>query len=67
MISRRKIVGYDVYFGTVDTQALLKSGVTDMFLHNVGVTSGTTYYWKIVNKDSAGNTSESDVSWFMVK
>lgn len=60
------IVGYDVYFGTTATPPLLKSNVTDMFLNNVAVTSGTTYYWKIVTKDVIGNTSDSGVFSFSV-
>jgi hypothetical protein len=60
------ITDYDVYFGTAATPPLLKSGVTDMFLNNVSVTSVTTYYWKIVTKDSQGNTSDSDIYQFKV-
>ncbi len=60
------ITGYDVYFGTAATPPLFKSNVTDMFLNNVAVTSGTTYYWKIVTKDLIGNTSDSGVFQFKV-
>jgi len=60
------IVGYDVYFGTATTPPLSKANVTDMFLNNVTVTSGTTYYWKVITKDSQGNTSDSGVYQFKV-
>ena len=60
------IVGYDVYLGTSATPALLQSNIANMFLNNVSVTSGTTYYWQVVTKDSQGNTSASDVYLFKV-
>jgi hypothetical protein len=60
------ITGYDVYFGTSSTPPLLKANVTDMFLNSVSVTSGTTYYWKIVTKDLPGNTSDSGPFSFKV-
>ncbi len=60
------ITGYDVYFGTATSPPLLRSNVTDMFLNNVAVTSGATYYWKIVTKDIPGNTSDSGVFTFKV-
>lgn len=60
------ITGYDVYFGTISTPPLLKGGVTDMFLDNVRVTSGSTYYWKVITKSSTGSTSDSGLSQFVV-
>ena len=42
------IANYDVYFGTTATPPLFKSNVTDSFVNGVSVTSGTTYYWKVV-------------------
>jgi len=60
------IVGYDVYFGTSSTPPLTQSNVTSMLLNGVAVTSGTTYYWKIVTKDALGNTSDSNIFQFKV-
>jgi len=61
------IIGYDVYLGTSSTApALLKSNVTTMFLNDVAVTAGTTYYWKVVTKDAQGNSSQSNMYQFMV-
>lgn len=63
----KDIVGYDVYFGTATNPPLFKSGLKDTVLNNVNVSSGTTYFWKVVTKDSVGNTSDSEVSQFIVK
>ncbi|MEP6612097.1 MAG: hypothetical protein ABJA76_09445 [Mucilaginibacter sp.] len=57
---------YDVYFGTASNPPLLKSGVTNMFLNAVPLTAGNTYYWKVITKDSQGNTSDSGVYKFKV-
>ncbi len=62
------IVSYDVYFGTSSTTpALLKAGVTDLFLNNVPVNSATTYYWRVITNDSKGNTSDSGIYYFKVR
>lgn len=61
------ITGYDVYFGSAATPPLLKADVTDMFLNGVAVTSGGTYYWKVITKDAQGNASDSNIYQFKVK
>ena len=61
------IENYDVYFGTAKNPPLLKDKITDSFLNNVTVTSGQTYYWKVVTNDFIGNSSESAVYQFSVK
>jgi hypothetical protein len=58
---------YDVYFGTSNSPVILKSNLTDMFLNNVTVISGTTYYWRIITKDPNGNTSDSGLFQFSVQ
>lgn len=58
------IVGYDVYFGTNTTPALFSSDLSATEL-SVTVASGI-YYWKIITKDSLGNTSDSGVYQFKV-
>jgi hypothetical protein len=60
------IVGYDVYLGTGLEPPLLKSSIADSKLEDVAVTPGTTYYWKVVAHDSAGNTADSGVLPFYV-
>jgi hypothetical protein len=58
------ISGYDVYFGTTATPALLQSNVTDTHLNSVSITANTAYYWYIVAKDAKGNTSISQTYQF---
>jgi len=60
------IATYDVYFGTTSTPSISKSNITDMFLNNLAVVSGTTYYWKVITKDAQGNISDSGVFQFKV-
>jgi len=59
------ITGYDVFFGGSDP-VLIKSNVSDPFVNGVAVTGQTTYYWKVVTKDAAGNTSDSGLFQFYV-
>lgn len=59
------IVGYDVYFGTNATPDLFASDISTTE-SNVSVTSGAIYYWKVITKDSLGNTSDSGVFQFRV-
>ena len=60
------IVGYDIYFGNPLPATPTNSNVPDSFLNNVTVTSGTTYYWKVITKDAIGNTSDSGTYQFTV-
>lgn len=60
------ILNYDVYFGTVANPPLLYKGVTEMRLENVFVTSKTKYYWRVLTRDTKGNTSESELAVFSV-
>ena len=49
---------YDVYFGTTSSPGLL--GTTTGVSYGPGtLVSNTTYYWKVVAKDSAGSTSSA--------
>ena len=56
---------YDVYLGTTTILNLIKAGVSTTSF-DAAVTSGTTYYWKVVTRDNKGNTSDSGVSQFKV-
>ena len=60
------IKDYDVYFGTTKDPELFNDKVATTSL-SVTVTSKITYYWKIVARDSNGNTSQSQVSTFYVQ
>jgi len=59
------IAGYDVYFGTASEPGLYSSDITANELI-VPVVSGTIYYWKIITKDTLGNTSDSGVYQFKI-
>lgn len=60
------IVSYDVYFDTKASPAIFKTGITDSILNDVAVTSGTTYYWKVIIRDSKGNSSDSGIFQFAI-
>ena len=61
------ITGYDVYFGTDSSfLELLESNLQNNWLDEVQVVSGTIYYWKVVTRDSNGNTSDSGIYQFKV-
>lgn len=58
------ISNYDIYFGTTATPALIKATQVDSALPDVVVNANTTYYWKVITRDSKGNTSDSGVYIF---
>jgi len=58
------ITGYDIYLGTSAAVTLLKSNVTDSFVKSVPVSPNTKYYWKVITKDSNGNSSDSGLFQF---
>lgn len=60
------IENYKVYFGTTNSPTTLAGTVTQPTLAGVAVTSGGTYYWKVVTTDDEGNTSTSPVFQFKV-
>lgn len=59
------IIDYDVYFG-VNNPPSLNTSATVANQLTVSVVPGTIYYWKVITKDAAGNTSESGVYQFRV-
>jgi hypothetical protein len=59
------ISSYDLYFGTTVAPVIFKSGITDN-KYDVDVSVASTYYWQVVTKDAAGNTSQSAVFQFKV-
>ncbi|HEY4149248.1 MAG TPA: hypothetical protein VGM41_09980 [Chitinophagaceae bacterium] len=56
---------YDLYFGTSSKPTLLEKGITAS-KYDVIISSGTTYFWKVVTIDVHGNSSESSISKFEV-
>ncbi|MFT4576462.1 MAG: hypothetical protein ACI9SI_001389 [Polaribacter sp.] len=61
------IVGYDVYFGTSNQPGLFISNLNDSILNDVPISSNTIYYWKIITKDSLGNSSDSGLYQFKIQ
>lgn len=59
------IVDFDIYLGST-SPILIKSKHLESFLADVPVSSQTVYYWKVVSRDSKGNTSESETYQFKV-
>lgn len=60
------IIGYDIYFGTTASPALLMADQTESILTGVVVAENTTYYWKVITKDAKGNRSDSGLYQFRV-
>ena len=55
-------VKYDVYLGTAPgSLSLVCSDTTSESCSVTGLALDTTYYWKVVAKDSFGKTSETDI------
>jgi len=50
---------YDVYLGTSSSLSLYKDNLMEPTLKDVPVVSGTYYYWKVITRDTNGNTSDS--------
>ncbi len=57
---------YDLFFGTT-TNLNTKETTTTNMNHTVTVSSGNTYYWKIITKDNQNNTSESQIFQFSIE
>lgn len=58
---------FEVYFSEQNPPLpLLGTLNNDESTMDVGVISGTTYYWKVITKDAEGNTSDSGVYDFKV-
>jgi len=49
---------YDVYFGTSSNPTKVSTGQSGKTLSKGNLSAGTTYYWKVVAKDSKGATTE---------
>lgn len=58
------IVDYKIYFGTNANPTTLLGTVTEERFNQVNTTSNTTYYWKVVTTDEAGNASNSPIFQF---
>ena len=52
---------YDIYFGTSSSPPLKSSGVSNTFYMPGSLEGETTYYWKVVAKDSTGEETSSQI------
>ena len=56
------VTSYDVYFGTSSNPPLYtNTGGTSLGVS--GLSLNTTYYWKVVAKNTCGNTADSSGTW----
>ncbi|WP_258367509.1 SUMF1/EgtB/PvdO family nonheme iron enzyme [Mesotoga sp. TolDC] len=61
-------ITYDVYFGTGSNPSTkISSNQTDNKLNKSNLSQGTTYYWKVVAKDSKGATTEGPIWRFTTR
>lgn len=60
------IANFDVYFGTSNPPAEYEINISASQLNNIPVTSGMTYYWRILTRDITGNISNSEITTFAV-
>ncbi|MGK4569390.1 hypothetical protein [Flavobacterium sp. 3HN19-14] len=58
------IVSYDLYMDTTTNPTTKVGTATSAHLDAISVSGAATYYWKVVTKDGAGNTSDSPVFQF---
>lgn len=56
--------GYDVYFGTAGAPPLVSANQTTTFYNPGALAASTTYYWKIVPKNSFGDAAGCPVFSF---
>lgn len=61
------IKNYDIYLGNTKTPLLIKGEHASSTLADVSVNGNTTYYWKVITRDSKGNTSDSGLFEFKTK
>jgi hypothetical protein len=60
------ITEFEVFFGTDENPTALIGTPTENSLPNVAVSSGTTYYWRVITNDEFGNSSSSEIFQFRV-
>ncbi len=60
------LADYEVFFGT-DPGTLASLGTTVESTFEVSLAAGTVYYWRILSRDSQGNTSQSEIFDFRVQ
>jgi len=58
------IDGYELYFGTTNNPALLATFNANVTTAKIAAVTKTVYYWRLVTKDSEGNTSDTGILSF---
>ncbi len=59
------IDSFDIYLDETGGTTFIGNSVPDQ-MENIAIISGRTYYWKVITKDSQGNSSDSGVFSFKV-
>ncbi|MBT2560497.1 hypothetical protein J7E50_23625 [Pedobacter sp. ISL-68] len=57
---------YDLYFGTTTSPAMLRSGIKETTVADIPTPVNGAYYWRVVTKDNAGNSSTSTLFYFKI-
>ena len=60
------LVEFEVLFDRNSTPTTIL-GTTAQSSISASVSSGQTYYWRVISKDEIGNTSQSEVFYFKVQ
>ena len=60
------LADFEVFFGT-DAAALSSIGTTTENTFDASITASTVHYWRILSRDSQGNTSQSEIFEFRVQ
>jgi len=60
------LADYDIYFDTSSSPTTLL-GTTEETSMDASITANTVYYWRVVSRDSQGNTSQSEIFEFRVQ
>lgn len=60
------IVDFDIYLDTDASPTTLLGTTSDSTL-DASITANTVYYWRVVSRDSQGNTSQSEIFEFRVQ
>jgi hypothetical protein len=61
------LVSYDIYFEVSNTNPQNLVGTTTENTLEINISNSSIYYWQVVSKDAAGNSSVSEVFQFAVE
>jgi hypothetical protein len=60
------LADFELFFGS-DAAALASLGITIESSMDASIVAGTVYYWRVLSRDSQGNTSQSEIFEFRVQ